>query len=301
MNNLEVFKNEELRLRARMIENPDGSISINAEDAAIGFGWTQEKNGKTYVRWETLNGYCKELGFSQQVGKDDYIPESLFYRLGMKANNHVADKFQNWLAMEVIPSIRKNGGYIAGQETLSDDELMAKALLVAQNKIVERDGIIKRQQEQIAADKPKTIFADAVSASKTSILVGDLAKLICQNGHQIGQKRLFEWLRQNNYLIKSGNSKNMPMQRYVEQGLFEVKESSVQNPDGSIRVTRTTKVTGKGQIYFINKFIGKEKVEEENSRICVGNSDAYGYSLSSNANKTGVGNTSATLRKEENA
>lgn len=78
MNNLEVFKNEELRLRARMIENPDGSISINAEDVAIGFGWTQEKNGKTYVRWETLNGYCKELGFSQQVGKDDYIPESLF-------------------------------------------------------------------------------------------------------------------------------------------------------------------------------------------------------------------------------
>lgn len=102
--------------------------------------------------------------------------------------------------------------------------------------------------------KPKEVFADAVATSKTSILVGDLAKLICQNGYQIGQKRLFEWLRSNGYLIKSGSSRNMPQQRYVEQGLFEVKESNFQNPDGSVRITRTTKVIGKGQIYFINKF-----------------------------------------------
>ena len=178
----------------------------------------------------------------------------------MIANSELpnAQKFESWVFDEVLPSIRKNGGYIAGQETLSDDELMAKALLVAQNKIAEKDGIIQRQREQIEADKPKTIFADAVSASKTSILVGDLAKLICQNGYQIGQKRLFEWLRENGYLVKSGTSKNMPMQRYIEQGLFEVKESNVQNPDGSVRITKTTKITGKGQIYFINKFIEKE-------------------------------------------
>lgn len=88
-------------------------------------------------------------------------------------------------------------------------------------------------------------------------LVGDLAKLICQNGYQIGQKRLFDWLRNNGYLVKSGSSYNMPMQRYVEQGLFEVKESNVQNPDGSVRTTRTTKVTGKGQVYFVNKFLGR--------------------------------------------
>ena len=105
--------------------------------------------------------------------------------------------------------------------------------------------------------KPKEIFADAVATSKTSILVGDLAKLICQNGYQIGQKRLFDWLRNNGYLVKSGSSYNMPMQRYVEQGLFEVKESNVQNPDGSVRTTRTTKVTGKGQVYFVNKFLGR--------------------------------------------
>lgn len=107
--------------------------------------------------------------------------------------------------------------------------------------------------------RPKEIFADAVSASHTSILIGDLAKLICQNGYQIGQKRLFGWLRENGYLVKSGSSRNMPMQRYIEQGLFEIKESSVQNPDGSVRTTRTTKVTGKGQVYFVNKFLQSKK------------------------------------------
>lgn len=185
------------------------------------------------------------------------------YRLITHSELESAERFESWVFDEVLPSIRKNGGYITGQETLSDEELLSKALLVAKNKIAERDGIIKRQQEKIEADKPKTIFADAVSTSKTSILVGDLAKLICQNGYQIGQKRLFQWLRDNNFLIKSGNSKNMPMQRYIEQGLFEVKESNVQNPDGSVRITKTTKITGKGQIYFINKFIGKESDVKE--------------------------------------
>jgi anti-repressor protein len=134
--------------------------------------------------------------------------------------------------------------------------VMARALKMAAGQI---DDLKLENQEltaKIEADKPKTIFADAVSTSKTSILIGDLAKLICQNGVQIGQKRLFDWLRDNGYLIKSGNSRNMPMQRYVEQGLFEVKESTFQNPDGSVRITKTTKVTGKGQVYFVNKFIG---------------------------------------------
>ena len=122
MNELQVFSNDELNLKARTILNEDGSISVNAEDTAIGFGWTQEKNGKSYVRWETINGYCSDLGFSQQVGKDDFIPESLFYRLGMKASNAVAEKFQNWLAMEVIPQIRKTGGY--QQKPLTPEEMM---------------------------------------------------------------------------------------------------------------------------------------------------------------------------------
>lgn len=137
------------------------------------------------------------------------------------------------------------------------EQVMARALKIANQTI---DSLKENNIRLIEANermKPKEIFADAVATSKTSILVGDLAKLICQNGYQIGQKRLFDWLRSNGYLVKSGSSYNMPMQRYVEQGLFEVKESNVQNPDGSVRTTRTTKVTGKGQVYFVNKFLGR--------------------------------------------
>ena len=137
------------------------------------------------------------------------------------------------------------------------EQIMARALKMADKTI----DSLKVENRQLLADnqrmKPKEIFSDAVSTSKTSILIGDLAKLISQNGYSIGQKRLFDWLRNNGYLIKGGSSKNMPMQRYVEQGLFEVKESNVQNPDGSVRITRTTKVTGKGQVYFVNKFLGE--------------------------------------------
>lgn len=138
------------------------------------------------------------------------------------------------------------------------EQVMARALKLADKTIEQLKSDNKALEQKIEQDKPKTIFADAVSTSRTSILIGDLAKLICQNGVQIGQKRLFEWLRQNNFLIKSGSSRNMPMQRYVEQGLFEIKESNVQNPDGSVRITKTTKVTGKGQVYFVNRFLTRE-------------------------------------------
>lgn len=141
------------------------------------------------------------------------------------------------------------------------EQVFARALKMADEKI----NSLKEINTSLIAEnqrmKPKEIFADAVATSHTSILIGDLAKLICQNGYQIGQKRLFDWLRENNFLIKCGSSKNMPQQRYVEQGLFEVKESNVQNPDGSVRITRTTKVTGKGQIYFVNRFIEKKGVQ----------------------------------------
>lgn len=139
------------------------------------------------------------------------------------------------------------------------EQVMARALKIADRRIEELKNSNLLLEQKIEADKPKTIFADAVSASHTSILIGDLAKMICQNGYQIGQKRLFQWMRDNGYLMKSGASCNMPTQRYVEQGLFEIKESNVQNPDGSVRITRTTKITGKGQLYFVNKFLGKEK------------------------------------------
>ena len=143
------------------------------------------------------------------------------------------------------------------------EQVMARALKVADAKIKELTHSNIRLEQKVKEDEPKVLFAKSVETSRTSILVGDLAKLICQNGFEIGQKRLFEWLRENGYLIKSGQSKNMPTQRSVENGWIEVKESTVQNPDGSVRITKTPKITGKGQVYFVNKFIKMASGESE--------------------------------------
>lgn len=139
------------------------------------------------------------------------------------------------------------------------EAVMARALQMANRTIDEIKNANVLLEQKIEANKPKVIFADSVSSAKTSILVGDLAKILKQNGVNVGQKRLFDYLRANGYLIKSGSSKNMPTQRAAEMGLFEVKVSTVNNPDGSIRETKTTKVTGKGQIYFVNKLLKEMK------------------------------------------
>lgn len=159
------------------------------------------------------------------------INESGLYSLILSSKLPTAKQFKRWVTSEVLPSIRKHGGYVAGQESMSDDELMAKALLMAHSKIEEREKQIK---EMI----PKAIFADAVAASHTSILIGDLAKLLKQNGHDIGQKRLFGWLRENGYLIRQkGNSWNMPTQRSMDLGLFEVKETTVTHADDIVKIS----------------------------------------------------------------
>lgn len=143
MNELQLFNNEELKLKVRAIQNDDGSISINAEDTAVGFGWikTETKNGKEYssVRWERMHAFSAEIGFDHKWSKDDYIPESLFYRLGMKANNAVADKFQNWLAIEVIPSIRKTGHYGKPMTIPEQIQLLAKGNVELSEKIEQVD------------------------------------------------------------------------------------------------------------------------------------------------------------------
>ena len=180
------------------------------------------------------------------------INESGLYSLILSSKLPKAKEFKRWVTSEVLPSIRKHGAY-AVDELLNDPEFAIKTFTALKE---EREKS-KRLSEQIEADKPKVIFADSVSAAKSSILVGDLAKLLKQNGINIGQNRLFEWLRQKGYLIKGGSSKNMPTQKAAEMGLFEVKVSTVNNPDGSIRETKTTKVTGKGQVYFVNKFLGR--------------------------------------------
>lgn len=255
---LQIFNNEEFG-RVRTTEIYDKPYFV-ATDIANALGYT---NPRDAVLRHCKGVVKRDTPTSSGTQQMSYINEGDVYRLIMKSKLPSAERFESWVMDEVIPSIRKNGGYIAGQETMTDDELLAKALMVANNKIAERDRIIEHQKAKIEYDRPKTIFADAVATSNTSILVGDLAKIICQNGVQIGQKRLFAWLRNNGYLMKSGSSYNMPIQRYVQQGLFEVKERSIQNPDGSVRITITPKVTGKGQLYFVNKFLGGGNGKEE--------------------------------------
>lgn len=185
------------------------------------------------------------------------INESGLYSLILSSKLPNAKKFKHWVTAEVLPAIRKTGGYIAGSEKMSDAELMAKAVLVAQATIKERDARIKELESDTQRMKPKEIFADAVSASDQTILIGDLAKLIKQNGHDIGQKRMFEWLRNNGYLIKrQGADYNSPTQRAMELGLFHIKETAVTHSDGHVTVSKTVKVTGKGQAYFVNKLLG---------------------------------------------
>lgn len=197
-----------------------------------------------------------KLNLGGLQGECNFLTENGLYEVLMQSRKPIARQFKKKVK-EILKSIRNNGGYISGQENLSDDELMAKALLVAQNKITERDKMIAEKDTRIAQMKPKEIFADAVSASHTTILIGELAKLIKQNGIEIGQNKLFAWMRENGYLIKrKGTDYNMPTQNSMQMGLFEIKESTSVNPDGSIRTNKTTKVTGKGQQYFINKFVG---------------------------------------------
>lgn len=185
------------------------------------------------------------------------INESGLYSLILSSKMPKAKEFKRWVTAEVLPAIRKTGGYIAGSEKMSDAELMAKAVLVAQATIKERDARIAELESDTQRMKPKEIFADAVSASDQTILIGDLAKLIKQNGHDMGQKRMFEWLRNNGYLIKrQGADYNSPTQRAMELGLFRIKETAVTHSDGHVTVSKTVKVTGKGQAYFVNKLLG---------------------------------------------
>ena len=224
-------------------------VMLNAEDVARGWGFTQTKNGVEYVRWDRVNDYLKEFGFSPQVGKDDYIPENIVYRLGFKASNETAQKFQALLADNVLPNIRKFGAYMT-EETLDRALTDPDFLIQLATQLKAEKTARKKAEAQIEADRPKITFADAVCSSKQSILIGELAKLIKQNGIDIGQNRLFKWLREHKYLMRG----NEPTQKAMELKLFDVTERTINNPDGSVRITRTTKVTGKGQVYFINKF-----------------------------------------------
>ncbi|WP_107572420.1 phage antirepressor KilAC domain-containing protein [Clostridioides difficile] len=182
------------------------------------------------------------------------INESGLYSLILSSKLPNTKAFKRWVTNEILPSIRKTGGYIHTTENMTDDEIMARALQVAQKTIEKKSREIEEKDKVIQLQQPKILFADAVASSDDSILVGELAKLLKQNGIDTGEKRLFAWLRDNGYLIKrKGEDYNTPTQKSVDLKIMETKKRAIYNPDGSTKITKTPKVTGKGQIYFINK------------------------------------------------
>lgn len=232
----------------RAIQDESGEPWIVAMDvcAALGIATNHVKDGLDSD--EVTNLPITEIGPKHGGKYPLIVSESGFYKLVLKSRKPEAKAFQRWVTHEVLPSIRKKGGYIAAAQDETPEQIMARAVLLAQD-------TIERQKAQIEELKPKALFADAVAASDGTCLVGELAKMMRQNGVQIGQNRLFEKLRQDGYLGKSGSNYNVPTQRAMEMGLFRIKETSITHSDGHITVQRTAKVTGKGQQYFINRFI----------------------------------------------
>lgn len=245
----------------KLFENPEfGSIRVI------------ERNGEP---WWVLSDVCKVLELSNPTvvasrledderskfdlgrqGDATIINESGLYSVILRSDKPKSRTFRRWITHEVVPSIRKHGAYMTA-DTIKKAMQSPDFIIQLATELKSEQEKNRQLESKIEADKPKTIFADAVSVSHSSILIGDLAKLIRQNGYEIGQKRLFAWMRDNGYLMKSGSSTNLPTQYSMERGWFEIKETTVTHADGHTTISKTTKVTGKGQIYFINLFLGK--------------------------------------------
>lgn len=236
------------------VKEENGQALFDAETAAIGLGIVDTSKGYQSVRWNRVNSYLKTSATSGgKVSKGDFITEPQFYKLAIKANNETAEKFQDWVTSEVLPAIRKHGSYMTNEKA---EALINRPNDTLADLLIQAGEQLKAKDVQISEMKPKALFADAVSASQTSILVGELAKLLKQNGVEIGANRLFTWLREKGYLIRrKGTDYNMPTQRSMELELFEIKEHNHINSNGVNVTTKTPKVTGKGQQYFINKFL----------------------------------------------
>lgn len=197
----------------------DGTAYLKLETVARGLGFTQQKNGIEYVRWETVEKYLSDLGFPNKLGKADFIPENIFYRLAMKAKNEAAEAFQAKIADEVIPSIRKHGGYIAGQNEMSAEELMAKALMVAQKTLAEREARISALTVENQIMAPKAAYFDELVDRNLLTGLRETAKELC-----IPQNKFISYLLEQKYLYRNQKGKLMPYQTHVDDGIFELKE-----------------------------------------------------------------------------
>lgn len=254
--NLKVFENEEFGpVRATTINNEPWFIG---KDVAEVLGYKNTRDAlKVHIDVDDKAGVVIHDG--RQNREMTVINESGLYSLILSSKLPNAKKFKRWVTSEVLPSIRKTGGYIPHDENMSDDEIMARALIVAQKTIEEKSKLLKQAKETIEDMKPKALVGECLEVSKDSILIRELAKILKQNGIDIGQNRLFEWLRENGYLIKTGSDKNMPTQRAMNLKLFEVKHTNM-ICNGETKIRKTTMVTGKGINYFINKFISLEVI-----------------------------------------
>lgn len=254
MKEMQIFKNDDFgKIRATEI---DGEPWFVGKDIAEVLGYSNPRKAMGDHVDDEDKGVtkCDTLGGQQNLV---IINESGLYSLILGSKLPTAKKFKRWVTSEVLPAIRRHGAYMTDEKAFDvthNSSGLADLLQQAADQLKQKDIQIERM-------KPKALFADAVATADTSILVGQLAKILRQNGVQIGQNRLFNWLRENGYLGKTGNNRNLPTQRAMDLGLFEIKESTFQNPDGSVRITRTPKVTGKGQIYFIEKLCGDAREE----------------------------------------
>lgn len=241
---IQVFNNEQFG--ALRTYEEDGQVLFCGKDVAKSLGY---KNPNKAIG-DHCRGITKRYPIQDSLGRTQeavFITEPDLYRLITHSKLPTAEKFERWVFEEVLPVIRRTGGYMVASQDETPEQIMARAVLVAQD-------TIERQKRQIAELKPKALFADAVAASDGTCLVGELAKMLKQNGVNIGQNRLFSWLRENGYLGKTGSNRNVPTQRSMEQGLFRIKETAVTHSDGHVTINRTPKVTGKGQRYFIEAF-----------------------------------------------
>lgn len=251
MNELKNFTFEDQQIRVLTIE---GEPWFVGKDVAEVLGYSNSRKAiADHVDSEDKGvTKCYTLGGTQQT---TIINESGLYSLILSSKLPDAKKFKRWVTSEVLPTIRKHGAYMTDAKAaaiVTDKGSLADLLQQAAEQL-------KRKDIQIEQMKPKALFADAVSTSDTPILVGELAKILHQNGVSMGQNRMFRWLRDNGYLIsKKGTSYNMPTQRAMELGLFKIKENAITHSDGHVTITKTPKVTGKGQVYFVNKFVGGE-------------------------------------------
>jgi anti-repressor protein len=250
---LKVFEFEDRQVRVVM---KDGEPQFVAKDVAEGIGaiW----NGETSIK-HVPEEWRGVLSVYTPSGNQDMwcLKEQGIYFYLARSDKPAALPFQKKIAGEILPSIRKHGAYMT-PEAIKEAILNPDFIIRLAQNLKEEQAKVSALTAKIEEDRPKVIFADSVSASETAILIGDLAKLIRQNGVDIGQRRLFQWLRENGYLMKTGSSVNMPTQRGMDLGLFEILERTVNKPDGSPRTVKTTKVSGRGQLYFINKFVGEK-------------------------------------------